>query len=72
MFETNKDRLYEGISRGEARVWIRINDILKRHKDDEPHAVLTAIKIICEYEINKNPRCLDEMRGFELIKQKDL
>lgn len=50
-----KDRYYEGLSRGEAEAHVRIHDLIKNHENDDPKAVLCAIKMICEFELKSNP-----------------
>ena len=50
-----KDRYYEGLSRGQAEAYVRIHDLIKNHENDEPKAVLCAIKMICEFELQSNP-----------------
>lgn len=51
-----KDRYYEGLSRGQAEAYVRIHDLIKNHENDDPKAVLCAIKMICEFERNKYNR----------------
>lgn len=54
----NKDsneKYYEGIGRGNAEAFAKINDIIEKHSGDDPAAVLMAVKIICEYELRDNP-----------------
>lgn len=56
MFEKkNNDRYFEGHGMGKADAYTRINEIIEQHADDDPKAVLTALKIICEYELMGNP-----------------
>ena len=46
----------EGLSTGEAKAYIRINEILEKHPaQDDAYAILTAIKILCEFELLDNP-----------------
>lgn len=49
------DRYFEGRGTGEANAYTLINEIIERHKDDDPKAVLTAIEIICEHQLRCNP-----------------
>jgi hypothetical protein len=57
MFEKKKstDELFAGLSQGEARAYSLIDEIIEQHKDEDPKAVLLAVKIICEYELMDNP-----------------
>lgn len=53
--ETN-DRYIEGLSTGEAKAYVRINEILEKHPaQDDAYAILMAIKILCEFELRDNP-----------------
>ena len=51
----DNDRFFEGYGRGAADAYSRLNEIIEQHADDDPKAVLVALKIICEYELDKNP-----------------
>ena len=62
-----KDRYYEGLSRGEAEAYVLIHDLIKNHENDDPKAVLCAIKMICEFELKSNPYS----NGIILFKTKE-
>lgn len=56
MFDKKKgDDYFEGQGQGEAEAYSKIDHIIAQHINDDPKAVLLAVKIICEYELIGNP-----------------
>ena len=49
------DRYYEGLGKGEAKAYAMIHDVIERNMMEDPKAVLTAIKLVCEHELLDNP-----------------
>ena len=56
MFEKKKDEgYYTGYGEGKATAYTLIHNVIEGHKNEDPKAVLIAIKAICYYNLLDNP-----------------
>lgn len=53
---TKKDESYfTGLGEGKATAFTLIKEVIEAHEDEDPKAVMIAIKAICDYELLGNP-----------------
>ena len=46
---------FTGLGEGKATAYTLISEVIEAHADEDPKAVLIAIKTICDYELLGNP-----------------
>ena len=46
---------FTGLGEGEATAYTLISEVIEAHADEDPKAVMIAIKTICDYELLGNP-----------------
>ena len=46
---------FTGLGEGKATAYTLISEVIEAHADEDPKAVMIAIKTICDYELLGNP-----------------
>ena len=49
------DSYFTGLGEGKATAFTLIKEVIEAHEDEDPKAVMIAIKTICDYELINNP-----------------
>ena len=62
MFRNNKEdnsQYYTGLGEGKATAFTLIKEVIDRHANEDPKAVMIAVKTICDYELLSSPYSKD-------------